>query len=117
MPEPLLADKGKTRGIFRSAHVLSGRLGHLRQGARQARICPRGFLVGRCSASSAGRFLRTSLRVRGLAGAGGVVDFGGEGAASGTFSCSACDVCFMRSAKFSAGAEFDEAEARSARFA
>src|SRR5262249_1240461 len=24
-------------------HVLSGRLGHLRQGARQARICPRGF--------------------------------------------------------------------------
>src|SRR5262249_57532509 len=31
------------------------------QGARQARICPRGFLVGRCSASSAGRFPRTSL--------------------------------------------------------
>ena len=97
--------------------VLSGHLGHRRQGARQARICPRGFLVGRCSASSAGRFPRTSLTVRGFAGAGGVVDFGGKRAAGGTFGCSACDVCFIRSAKFSAGAEFDEAEAHSARFA
>src|SRR5262249_6532863 len=89
----------------------------LRQGARQARICPHGFLVGCCSACSASRFPRTSLRVRGFAGAGGVVDFGGKRAAGGTFSCSACDVSFIRSAKFSAGAEFDEAEAPSARFA
>jgi hypothetical protein len=74
------------------------------QGARQARICPRGFLVGRCSASSAGRFPRTSLRVRGFAGAGGVVDFGGKRASDGTFGCSACDVCFIRSAQFSARA-------------
>ena len=88
-----------------------------RQGARQARICPRGLLVGRCSASSASRFPRTSLRVRGFADAGGVVDFGGKRAARGTFGCSACDVCFMRSANFSAGTEFDEAEAHSARFA
>src|SRR5262249_31304370 len=117
LPEPLLADKGKTCGICRSAHVLSSRLGHLRQGARQARICPRGFLVGCCSACSASRFPRTSFRVRGFAGARGVVDFGGKRAAGGTFSCSACDVCFIRSAKFSAGAEFDEAEAPSARFA
>src|SRR5262252_11236825 len=65
----------------------------------------------------AGRFPRTSLTVRGFAGAGGVVDFGGKRAAGGTFGCSACDVCFIRSAKFSAGAEFDEAEAHSARFA
>jgi len=74
------------------------------QGARQARICPRGFLVGRCSASSAGRFPRTSLRVRGFAGAGGVVDFGGKRAGDGTFGCSACGVCFIRSAQFSARA-------------
>src|SRR5262252_11222395 len=99
------------------AHVLSSRLGYRGQGARQARICPRGFLVGRCSASSAGRFPRTFLTVKGFAGAGGVVDFGGKRAAGGTFGCSACDVCFIRSAKFSAGAEFDEAEAHSARFA
>src|SRR5262245_45216032 len=58
------------------------------------------FLVGRCSASSAARFPRTSLTVRGFAGAGGVVDFGAKRAAGGTFGCSACDVCFMR-AKFS----------------
>jgi Bacterial macroglobulin domain 6/Alpha-2-macroglobulin bait region domain len=102
-------------GICRSAHVLSGRFGHLRQGARQARICPRGF--GCCSACSASRFPRTSLRVRGFAGAGGGVDFGGKRAAGGTFSCSACDVCFIRSAKFSAGAESDEPEAHPARFA
>jgi len=55
--------------------------------------------------------------VRGFAGAGGVVDFGGKRAAGGTFGCSACDVCLIRSAKFGAGAEFDEAEAPSARFA
>src|SRR5262245_15132596 len=61
-----------------------------------------GFLVGRCSASLAGRFPRTSLRVRGFAAAGGVVDFGGKRAGGGTFGCSACDVCFIRSAQFSA---------------
>src|SRR5215813_13478952 len=105
MPEPLLADKGKTCGICRSAHVLSGRLGHLRQGAHQARICPRGFLVGCCSACSASRFPRTSLRVRGFAGAGGVVDFGVKRAGDGAFGCSACDVCFIRSAQFSARAQ------------
>src|SRR5262249_10419741 len=47
----------------------------------------------------------------------GVVGFGGKRAAGGTFGCSACDVCFIRSAKFGGGAEFDEAEAYSARFA
>src|SRR5262245_65323896 len=41
-------------------------------------LSARGFLVGRCWASSAGRFPRTSLRVRGFAGARGVVDFGGK---------------------------------------
>jgi hypothetical protein len=44
------------------------------------------------------------LRVRGFAGAGGVVDFGGKRAGDGTFGCSACDVCFIRSAQFSARA-------------
>src|SRR5262249_33800715 len=48
---------------------------------------------------------RTSLRVRGFAGAGGVVAFGGKRAGGGTFGCSACDVCFIRSAQFSARAQ------------
>src|SRR5262249_50169938 len=94
-----------------------GPVGHCRQGARHARIWPGGFLVGRRSACSARRWLRTSLEVRGFAGAGGVVGFGGKRAVGGTFGCSACDVCFIRSAKFGGGAEFDEAEAYSARFA
>src|SRR5262245_3079629 len=68
-------------------------------------LSARGFLVGRCSASSAGRFPRTSLRVRGFAGARGVVDFGGKRAGGGTFGCSACDVCLIRSAQFSARAQ------------
>src|SRR6516162_8904476 len=115
MPEPLLPDKGDTCAAF--AVLVGPPRSSSCQGARQARICPRGFLIGRCSASSAGRFPRTSLRVRRFADAGGVVDFGGKRVAGGTFGCSACDVCFMRSAQFSAGAELDEAEAHSARFA
>src|SRR5215813_200920 len=85
-----------------------GPVGHCRQGARHARIWPGGFLVGRRSACSARRWLRTSLGMREFASAGGVVGFGGKRAAGGTFGCFACDVCFIRSAKFGGGAEFDE---------
>jgi hypothetical protein len=74
-------------------------------------------LVDRCSAFWVSRFPRTSLRVRGFADAGGVVGFDRKHAVSGTFGCSAGDVCFIRSPKFAAGAEFDEAEADAARFA
>src|SRR5262249_41209693 len=97
------------------AHVLSGRLGQ-----SSSRRTPSSNLPTRLPSWPLPGVFGRSLSAHVLEGERfrqrwGVVDFGGKRAGGGTFGCSACDVCFIRSAQFSARTpEFDEAEAHSA---
>src|SRR5262249_5060763 len=97
------------------AHVLSGRLGQ-----SSSRRTPSSNLPTRLPSWPLPGVFGRSLSAHVLEGERvrqrlGGVDLGGKRAGGGTFGCSACDVCFIRSAQFSARTpEFDEAEAHSA---